>query len=421
MAPYASTSALSIVTAPCHYLVNVDHWHFKAVFLMLDGDNRGQWEGSVVLRRVLFVLISFPFMKLMGFEIGGFISSVLIHIAAFIAFIYFCKRKFGSPTCIVAMWLLALYPGVYYWAALPYAYAFIVPGSLIGMIILWRFSDEQDIKVICVLSVVMGVLFLGYDLFPFFGLATILILVSGKRYRLIPVVIALLSLPSIVWDQILSRVFRVPLLNPNTAVYPTIIASYFRKPDWPQWYALLRDFPKITWENYFFSNFLFLPALFTALVLLGIIWGRNRFALPESSLLVAGLLVYLFLNLAPPYGPWRPGWSNWQLRGVWMARLYQPVFVALLTFSSRHIVAYWQEYKRAVGIAAAGLLAAALVGNFRVSFGPVLHNHFSSHIYHRFYQHDNSEMLYDMISKYGRRPLGFCNPNIPPAESSVKL
>src|SRR5690348_3336020 len=82
MAPYAASSGLSIVTMPCHYLVNVDHWHFKAVFQMLDGENRNLWESSVVLRRMLLPLISLPLMKGLGFEIGGFISSIVIHIAA---------------------------------------------------------------------------------------------------------------------------------------------------------------------------------------------------------------------------------------------------------------------------------------------------------------------------------------------------
>ena len=37
LAPMAATLGNPLVTEPCQYLLNIDHYHFKAVFQMLDG------------------------------------------------------------------------------------------------------------------------------------------------------------------------------------------------------------------------------------------------------------------------------------------------------------------------------------------------------------------------------------------------
>ena len=50
LAPYGATLDKPLVSDPCKYLLNIDHFHFKAAFLMLDGAPRDQWEFSVVLR-----------------------------------------------------------------------------------------------------------------------------------------------------------------------------------------------------------------------------------------------------------------------------------------------------------------------------------------------------------------------------------
>jgi hypothetical protein len=136
-----------------------------------------------------------------------------------------------------------------------------------------------------------------------------------------------------------------------------------------------------------------------------------RFSLAERSLLVAGAALFLFLNIAPPYG-------GWQMRGIWIPRLYQPVFIALISFCSREIALYWQGGHRIMKPFAASLLLAACLGNFFVTFGPAMHNHLSSHIYYRFYRHSPPETLYDSITKYGRRPLGVCAPTLPAANAN---
>src|SRR5262245_22708567 len=138
MYPYASTFALPIVSEPCGYLFNRDHPSYLAAFDMLDGAPRAQWEWSIVLRRVLYPLVAFPFMKAAGFVVGGFIVSLLINLAALIALGLFLRARFGERAAIAGIWLLATYPGVTYWGALPYANATIVPASLGSFLLLVR-------------------------------------------------------------------------------------------------------------------------------------------------------------------------------------------------------------------------------------------------------------------------------------------
>src|SRR5438105_4877949 len=85
MYPFAATWAFPIVSRPCGYLFNQDHTAYRAAFDMLDGAPRAQWEWSIVLRRILYPLVAFPFMKAAGFVVGGFIASALINVAALIA------------------------------------------------------------------------------------------------------------------------------------------------------------------------------------------------------------------------------------------------------------------------------------------------------------------------------------------------
>src|SRR5262245_11980102 len=84
MYPYASALAYPIVSKPCAYLFNLDHPAYRAAFDMLDGAPRAQWEWSIVLRRVFYPLVAFPFMKALGFVVGGFVASALINLAALV-------------------------------------------------------------------------------------------------------------------------------------------------------------------------------------------------------------------------------------------------------------------------------------------------------------------------------------------------
>lgn len=115
LAPYATTLASPYVWGPCDYLLNIDHNHFKAVFLMLDGAPRDQWEYSVVLRRVLHPLLAYPFMKVLGFGAGGVVANVLLALASIAVFWRSLRKRYEEKVPLAFLGLLATYPGIFYW------------------------------------------------------------------------------------------------------------------------------------------------------------------------------------------------------------------------------------------------------------------------------------------------------------------
>ncbi|HZR23822.1 MAG TPA: hypothetical protein VFA59_09560 [Vicinamibacterales bacterium] len=393
LAPYAATLDTPLVLQPCQYLANVDHEHFRQTFLMLDGAPRSAWEHSVVLRRVLFPALSYPLMKWTTFELGGFLTSVLLHIVAFWYFARFLVNRFGVGAATWGVWLLATYPGITYWAALPYAYAFIVPGCLVSFVLLWRIAESDDARAIAGCAAILGVLALGYDLLPFFGLATVGLLVVRRRFTAAGVAALLLVLPTaFVNAVVLDRWLGVSAMNENSGVYVKVIHAYLTRPDWWQWMRLGLRFPLDAIRVYLFSNFLFLPLLFTAVWISQRRAAHGGFSLAEHSLLLAVVAVFLFNNVAPPY----PGV---QIRGSYIARLYQPAFVAFITYVIRSRAAF---LRRAV--------VAVVVLNATIAFGAPVANPVASFVYLQFYGHGNKDVrnLSINVHKYGARPLGFC-------------
>ena len=153
-----------------------------------------------------------------------------------------------------------------------------------------------------------------------------------------------------------------------------------------------------------FANFVFLPALFLVLRAAARFLGGPRLTLVEFTFLTATLAVFLLNNLAPPY----PGW---QMRGTWIARLYQPVFVVFLWYSLRF--AHWglQQAPR-IRRVTTGILGLTALGNSLIVFGPVLPvrtlSRFSDRIYSAFYAHSPPGSFLANIERHGRRPVGIC-------------
>jgi len=396
MAPYAATLDTPLVLEPCRYLANVDHDQFRATFLMLDGAPKAAWEQSVVLRRVLFPLISYPIMKRTSFEVGGVMASVLLHLLAFFYFARFLARTLGTGAATRGVWLLATYPGITYWAGLPYAYAAIVPCCLVGFVQLWTLAETERDTTIWRCAGMLGILALGYDLLPFFGAAAVGLLAYRRRFVAIPIAAALLVAPTLFVNfVVLDRWLGVGAANANTDAYSKVVRSYLSAPDWRQWARLALRFPLDTIRVYLFSNFLFVPLLFSAVWT----WARSRrtytFHAAEASLLLAIAAVFVFNNAAPPY-------QGVQFRGSYIARLYQPAFVALITYVIRADVRW---IRRAVW--------ATMLLNATIAFGPVLENPMASLLDLQFYGHGNRDVrnLVVNVATYGRRPLGFCWTN----------
>lgn len=419
LAPYAATLGNPMVLEPCNYLLNIDHNHFKATFLLLDGAPRDQWEYSVVLRRLLYPVAAYPFMKVLGFIGGGIAANVVFAAGAMVLFWRGLKRRYGDVPPAV-LWLLATYPGIFYWAGLPYSYAVIVPASLLCLVILWRVETLTSWREALLYGLALGVLFTGYDLMPFFGGAGLLLLLSRRQWGPGAVLAVAMAVPQAVLAVLLRIFFQIPLQNTNTQAYGFIIGSYTSLGDLTgeglrTWGRLLRMLPAVTLDNYLYSNFLFLPLLF----LLGLAAARwlprdspRTVPRAEACLLAAALLVFLFNNLAPPY-------EGWQLRGSWLARLYQPAGAALVSVLAG-VLARAALLPRPHRRLLLGGVAVTIVAQAWIVFAPVLGaTTLSQFVYHRFYRHAPETAYSETLARYGARPAGFCASS-PAAPASVR-
>jgi hypothetical protein len=406
MAPYAATFFCPLVSQPCGYLYNVDHPLHEAAFRMLDGQPPDLWRSSNVLRRLLFPLVAYPFMKLAGYEVGGFVASLLCQLAGLVTLALFLRRRHGDRAAVAGAWVLATYPGIAYWAALPYAYAAIVPASIGLYVLLVRLDERVGPRATAASALGMGLLFVAYDLAPFFGLAGLLLLARRKRFRDLPVAAAGFAAGPAVAAAVLALVFHVGWRNNNTDIYGTVARAYLHPGSLSAWLAVLVGFVPALVANFFFSNFVLLPWLF--LLLVGL--TRRRLSATEGAMLLAAGLVFAFNNLAPPYQ------GRWQMRGDFIPRLYQPVFVALLVYSARVLgdLRAFAPEKGRILVAAAAL---ALAGNLSIVAGPVARVPWAGYVYHRFYEHSPADTLDRLLALHGRRPLGFCRvetPGLPP-------
>ncbi len=407
LSPYANTTvgrAAPLVSQDCQYLYNADYSFFKAMFLMLDGAHKHEWNFSVVLRRILYNLLSYPFMKLMGHDLGGIVVNFLLIWTAFVTFHVFILHTIGKRGAIISLWLLAVYPGIFYYVGQPFLYACIVPGCLWLYIILWKLEARTTTRDVMILSSLLGILFLGYDFIVFFGPAAIGILLFRKRYLHIPISVCCMLFPSILWGFIL-KFYGGSFASDNSSVYTVILKSYILPKDYQQWFSLLKDLPRLTIENFFFSTFFFLPLLFLVMLMMSLLGRQTGVYLLEIMILASVALVFFFNNAAPPYEGW------WQMRGDWIARLYQPVFVVFLVFIARMYQALLDTPQLGkTKVLLSLLMIATIFGNGLVVWGPILNDPFqlSSQVYWRFYKHSALGNMNVNLEKYGRRPLGFC-------------
>jgi hypothetical protein len=214
---------------------------------------------------------------------------------------------------------------------------------------------------------------------------------------------------------------RVPLVNANTEVYGMIVRAYLSvgrlSPlEMAQWGGLLKLFPRVTFDVYLFSNMLFLPLLFLLCLLAAARLPRGERApgAAESALLIAAIVLFLFNNLAPPY----PGW---QLRGSWIARLYQPVGAAMIAYISV-FYARARLLSPSLRAAARAALVLTILLNAWVIFAPAAlgATGLSQFVYHRFYRHAPPNAYSETLARFGTRPLGFCRSSAPSSAATVK-
>jgi len=390
LSPYAVTLEKPIVDRDCGYLYNLDHTFHLAQYRMLDGQPKHTWAYSPVLRRVLYPLCAYLPTKLLGFNWGGLLTNFLLNAFGIWVFMCLIRREIGESAAQVALWVIVSYPGIAYWGALPYAYGIIVPTTLVCGVLLYHLSEEDRPARIYLYALLMGVLFTGYDLYIFFLPAMGLLLLFNRRWKEIPLAFVLVMLPTMAVMFIVQAVYGVGASNENTNIYRVVLNSYFGGYDFATWKWLLKTAPWVLLHNFFFSNFVFLPLCFIV-VWLWRISCKDFALLPfEWALLAAAGILWAFNNLAPPY-------EGWQMRGTWIARMYQPVFVVMVYFLVRHRPPKW-------------FVAGLIVAQISVCLGGVLHLPHTTMLYHHFYEHSPRPMYHVNLDTYGRRPLGFCEP-----------
>jgi hypothetical protein len=287
------------------------------------------------------------------------------------------------------------------------------------MALLWKVETLAGWRAAALAGLGLGVLFTSYDLLPFFGVAALLLLAWRRRWREAVVLAVAQLVPSLLVNEVLERFYQVPFRNANTQAYWHILGAWLPPYDWNGWWALLKRLPLVTFDNFLYSNFAFVPLLFVVALVAALRLtkgqpGESRIVgRAELCLLLVAALLFLFNNAAPPY----PGW---QLRGSWIARLYQPAVPALVSvvaavLARRERLSAWP--RRAV-LAALGLTLAL---DAWVVFAPVLGQaELSGALYHRFYRHAPASAFADNLRKYGRRPIGFCS-NVAPASSAASV
>lgn len=404
LAPYANT----LLTQPdpaTGYLYNIDHAVHRTLFAFVEGEPRAAWEDSILLRRVLYNVLAWPAMHAFGYELGGVLFNLFANLLGFLAGVALVRRHIGARGAIFSAWLLALYPGAAYWVGQPYAYALIFPLSLAAFWLLLELPAARPAR-LALLSLVLGVIYLSYDFHAYFLPASLLLLVWHRRFAGAALSLALQVLPLTLWLWVLKNVVHVPLENSNTAVYRSIPASFLDPRALAEALPRLAALPATAADAFFGANFLFLPLLAAAAWALDFSWKNFTHHRAVPVLLAAGAALFALCNLPPPHsGPWNMG-------GSWIARLYQPLFPALV-FS---LAWWWQELLPRAPFARhcrLALVATLLLGNAFICFGPAaaVPLPIAETAFYRFYDHTDLHWVYERnLRVFGRRPLGFPRP-----------
>jgi hypothetical protein len=260
----------------------------------------------------------------------------------------------------------------------------------------------------------MGILFLSYDLAPFFVLPLLAVLMLRRKWSWVVLAVMIALAPSIQVVLVLRFGARLELYNENTAPYFVILRRYFdHYVTFRAWMAHISVWPRELIKTYFWSNFVFLPALFVVVAVMQLFVRQTREARAEWGVLLSGLVLFLFNNCAPPY-------RGWQFHGEGVSRIYQPVVGAMMLILVRAFgedcslpAAALSLRNFAASRAMVALLGVTCVLNASVVLGPVTLNPMAAWIDHKFYQHAPAPQMLSNLAIYGRRPLGFCNQLIP--------
>ena len=410
LTPYAVTFSPYIDPATGH-AYNQDHVHFRVLYQFMDGQPRAVWDKALLLRRILYPAVTYPAMKVLGFEAGGVVMNLLLNVGAFLGSVWWLRRRVGERGAIFAAWLLATYPGFAYWVGMPYQYAIIGPGSILLTIALAEILDSGSLVRIRNWSLIMGLVYLAYDFAPVFLPATILMLWWRRRWRDAAVALGVQVLPLACWMLTLKYGLGQSLENSNTSVYRGVVGGLSAVHDWGQWLGQRVDLWDAGAATFFGANFVFLPAIFLGALLASRWTARVRLADSEWPVFAATLALFVVINIGEKTG-------GWSMSGSWISRLYQPVFPAMVFFLAR----WWQALPPLPGIRRGVLVAGlglATAGNLLVITGPIFRNPLgvSEEVFFRFYTHSNagkSKIYETMLHELPRQTFGLGHPQAKP-------
>lgn len=407
LAPYSAVSK-PFELLRCGYTTNGDHINYLQVHWMLWGWPKHSWETSVVLRRILYHVVASPGVILFGFAIGGIITNFIITLAGLLVWCWTIFTQFGRRAAILTTWILATSPGIAYWAGLPYSYAAIIPASAVAVWAIFLVFNSQENSDALLCGLVIGGVSQAYEIAPLFAPAALLLIVLRARFKPLIPFMAGLVLPFAATYLLLYFVFQADASSSNTSIYGTLIGAYLGiftgDIDYAAWLKNIAEAPYILVSNLLYATF-WVPVILLAGVKL-YAWRlglRLRFHAVSTALFLAMAAVWAFNNLAPDY----PGW---QLRGTWIARLYQPVLIPVLVEIAAVILAIVKSGSpnqplRPVIIATA--LAAAMQGII-VASGILNFPQVGQFFYEGFYTHAPHGTYVRHLETYGRRPFGFC-------------
>ncbi len=382
------------------YITNYDDIHYEMNYKMLRGVKpKEEWKYGLTLRRVGLYIAGYPFFLLLGFYWGGEFTCFLLTIFTFLFLIHHIKKTYGMAAAYAGMLLAGSYTGIMYWIGSPFAQNTIFPICVFVYIIMTRLEAGIPLKKSIYLWLLIGFLFTGYDLFIMFIPAIFFFYIFRKEYSRAILSAFIMFLPQVLVELALQS-YGALFHNNNKDLYKVIFSSYFNNFSLADLGRHIIALPDIFFENLFNTSFFILPSLF----LLVYVFARSiyKFELNriEVSIFLGILWLWLFLNLAPTYE------SYWQLRGVNIARIYQPVFIPMLMYLVRftnYIIPLDQWKGRIYGM----LLFFGFGICLWLNLGGWYGNKFTQSMYYNFYRHSESDAYFKNIEQYGKRPLGF--------------
>lgn len=383
----------------CYYIANYDHKHYIANFKLVDGKPKEEWNWAYLLRRPLLYMVSYPLMKMFGFTGGGFVMALLLNIAAMVWFCLWAKKRWGETASFIGLVLFSAYPATMYWSGMPYPHILITACTLVLTILLYKVWETRSLRKTAIYSLLAGISFLAYDTYIFFIPAFGLLLLLQKKWRAIPVSMVMLVLPLALWLWFLSG-RTLPQSSGNTDIYGNIINAYLGATGDVLW-ANFKKLPYLLYRNFFDAMYFYLAVFFCVVIVLGKVTRSLALDLPFWAIAVSMLTVFVFNNMAPYY-------EGWQMRGDWIARIYQPavVLILLLVFG---VIKTWERDGNMLPLYI--ITACALIVftfNTRINVLPALGNDSLTYHHYRFYFHSMPETMGQNLEKYGRRPLWVC-------------